>query len=106
MIKKYFSGCVVGLSIAIWIFSPYDYIQEANNSAYYHAQYAVLHGSNADKEAIKRIFFDKKITVHDYNAIVFPIYLTTVDGAQPIFPEIQKSKSKNMLKSELEDLLK
>ena len=97
--------CLVAAVVGLWAWSPFDYVLEAGNSAYYQARIAYTRGNDADRQAIKAAFEDKKITLHEYSDVVFPSYLRGVHAPENLFPVQEQKKSKEQLREELEAVL-
>ena len=93
--------CLVAAVAVLWAWSPFDYVLEAGNSAYYQARLAYIRGGEADKQAIKAAFSDKKITLREYSDVVFPLYLRGVNAPENLFPAQEQQKSKEQLRNDL-----
>ena len=96
------AACLVGIVAGIWVWSPFDDMFEASSSSYYQARLAYIRGSDADRQAIRSVFSDHKITMHEYSKVVFPLYLRGVHTPEYPFPAQEQRKSKDQLRVELE----
>lgn len=99
------TSSLVAAVAGICIWTPFDYVLEAGSASYYQARLAYLRGSDADQHAIRTIFSDHKITMHEYSNVVFPTYLKSVNAPENPFPIGEQRKSKVQLRAELDAVL-
>lgn len=80
--------------------NPLELIWESGPSAYYQAR--VAYGRSPEgRAAIAEAFEDRKITMREYSDLVFPAYLKGVSAPEPAFPDRERAKSMEQLKTEL-----
>ncbi|MYM92457.1 hypothetical protein [Duganella vulcania] len=87
--------------LAPMAWNPVDYFWEAGDSAYYQARQVYMRGSEADRHAVVAAFGGKRITVHDYSAVIFPAYIRVVKSGESPYPEAERQKTRGQQRADL-----
>lgn len=80
--------------------NPLDYYVEAGDASYYQARIAFERGAERERDQLRTIAENGKITMHDYEKIVFPAWLKTIQDSQPNFPANEQAKSHDQIRAE------
>lgn len=107
MKKSTFPGVIAsvlifaGVGYALLQWNPMDYVLEAGGPAYYQARIAYERGSTAQRVHITEAFKDGKISMYDYQKVVFPSYLTVARDREELFPADESRQSMDELRRRL-----
>lgn len=106
MARKFGGGLTLGLAVVIafgsyWYGNPLERFMEAGKPAYYQARIAYIRGGPPVRQAIGHAFIDRKITMHDYSAIVFPAFIRVINSGESLLPPEDAAATMEQLRDSL-----